>query len=227
MSTKYAAFIKTLRIKKGFLQSLVASKLGISRPSYIALEHGKRELTFAEAERLADLYGISIAELEMQTAPNEKKYKEMLLEFLRLIGKREGLKKTKLAKLLYLSDFAWFYDHAESMSGMPYRRIKYGPVPDTYFRALEELTEEGMITITETEEGAMIVSPTRISAKTSAGLLSREEKELIKNIAEKWKTKNTAEIVAFTHNQLPYKICADGEIIPYSLIVQEDPENVY
>jgi hypothetical protein len=46
-------------------------------------------------------------------------------------------------------------------------------------------------------------------------------------IAEKWKNKNTKEIVDFTHNQLPWSMCYEKEIIPYILITQESFDNVY
>ena len=51
--------------------------------------------------------------------------------------------------------------------------------------------------------------------------------KMIESIGAKWKDKKTAEIVNFTHNQLPYKICQPDEIIPYELITQEDPSYVY
>ena len=57
--------------------------------------------------------------------------------------------------------------------------------------------------------------------------LSKEENSLMKKIAEKWKNKNTNEIVNFTHNQLPYFLCRDDELIPYELITQEDANLVY
>jgi hypothetical protein len=57
--------------------------------------------------------------------------------------------------------------------------------------------------------------------------LSKEENLLIKKIAIKWKHKKTNEIVNFTHNQLPYFLCKDNELIPYELITQEDPDKVY
>ncbi len=41
------------------------------------------------------------------------------------------------------------------------------------------------------------------------------------------KKANTQEIVDFTHNQIPWKVCREGEIIPYTLINAEDPKNVY
>lgn len=46
-------------------------------------------------------------------------------------------------------------------------------------------------------------------------------------MCEKWKNKNTKEIVEFTHNQIPWSICREHEVIPYELINNEEPENVY
>jgi len=153
----------------------------------------------------------------------------MILTYIRNAGSdKDGkITKTKLAKLVYLSDFAWFYRKLESMSGMPYRKIQYGPVPDSYFRAIDELFEDGKIAISPTEDGAMLISETRNGAKVILSEINKEEEKLIKDISKKWKGKNTKEIVAFTHNQLPYAICSDNEIIPYELITQENPEDVY
>ena len=59
MTNKYARFTKALRTKRGFSQSFVADKLGLSRPSYVAIERGSRGLTLDEAQKLKDLFGIS------------------------------------------------------------------------------------------------------------------------------------------------------------------------
>ena len=159
MSNKYVQFIKTLRTKRGFSQSYLAKTLDISRPSYIAIEQGKRELTFSEAEKLSEVFGVSLKEMESGVSANYDKYKQMILGFVRNSGsKKDGkITKTKLAKLLYLADFAWFYKHLESMSGMQYRKIQYGPVPDSYFRAMDELFELGQIGIAPTDDGAMLI----------------------------------------------------------------------
>jgi len=218
-----------LRAKRGFSQADLAIKLSISRPSYIAIEQGKRELTLSEAEKLSEVFGVSLKEMESGVSANYEKYKQMILACIRNAGsKKDGkITKTKLAKLVYLADFAWFYKHLESMSGMQYRKIQYGPVPDSYFRAMDELFELGQIEITPTEDGAMLISETRNGAKVSLSEINNEEEKLIKNISSKWIGKNTQEIVTFTHNQLPYAICSDNEIIPYELITQENPEDVY
>src|SRR3989344_8480640 len=97
MSTKYAQFIKALRIKRGLSQLQVAEKLGMSRPSYISVEQGKKELTVSEFEKLPGILGVSREELEGGEIPNYEKYKQMILAFLRL---HKSVPKTKLATLL-------------------------------------------------------------------------------------------------------------------------------
>lgn len=230
MTKDYYKFIKELRLKSGLSQAEVAEKIGTSRSSYLAFEkNGKTELSYAEASKLADLLGITLEEMKREMRPNFAKYKQMILAYLRPdIGLGGQIPKTKLAKLLYLADFAWFYKNLESMSGMSYRKIQYGPVPDSYFRAIDELFEEGAIEVDAvSQDGAFLISQTRAGERGDLAELNAAEKKLIKDIAIKWKGKRTQDIVKFTHDQLPYQICEDNEIIPYGLITQEDPDHVY
>ena len=211
-------------MKRGLSQLDLASKLNISRPSYIAVEQGKRELTMGEFEKLSGVLGVSFEELEGGESPNYEKYKQMILAFLRMSGK---IPKTKLAKLVYLADAGWFYYHLHSMSGMQYRKIQYGPVADSYFRVIDELYENGQIEVHQTNDGAMLISETRAGAKINLASINKEESKLIKNIGEKWKDKKTSEIVSFTHNQLPYLCASENDIISLGLITQENPDEYY
>lgn len=222
-------FIKTLREERGLSQQEVADKLGMSRQSYILVEQGKKELSLSEAHKISSIFGISLKDMETGIVPDYEKYKEMIISFLRFFSAIGDGKvpKTKLAKLLYLADFSWFYKNLQSMSGMQYRRLKYGPVPDLYFRALDELEEDGRIDRDNKKSDTILISENEGSKKVPLEKLQKKEVELITKIAKKWQDKKTREIVNFTHNQLPYLICSDNEIIPYELIIQEDPEYVY
>jgi transcriptional regulator with XRE-family HTH domain len=224
MINEYVKFLKALRVEKGISQADLADKLGISRTSYIAVEQGKRELTLGEFEKLSGVLGVSLEEVESGQIPNYEKYKQMILSFLRL---EKNIPKTKLAKLLYFADFGWYYYHLQSMSGMQYRKQKYGPVSDTYFRMIDEMLDNGEIRIEQTEEGAMLVSESRTGAKIQPSELKKDELELIKNIDEKWKGRKTAEIVDFTHKQFPFLYAGDNEIVSYGLFTQEDPDEIY
>ncbi|MFM7088300.1 MAG: helix-turn-helix transcriptional regulator, partial [Candidatus Paceibacterota bacterium] len=79
MSNKYATFIKSTRVARGFSQSYMAEKLGISRPSYVGIEQGKREITMGEFEKLSNVLGVSFEEIESGESPNYEKYKQMIL----------------------------------------------------------------------------------------------------------------------------------------------------
>lgn len=220
-----------MRVAKGLSQETVALAIGVSRPTYTAIEAGKQSLSLDEAQKLAALFGITVDELVSGTIPNIEKYKHMILTFLRMRMSKDGkIPKTKLAKLLYLADFAWFYEHLESMSGMQYRKIAYGPVPDTFFRALDELVDDGKVVIDTKNDGErdmFLISESESNKNEKLLTVSVPEKVLMKKIADTWKGKKTQEIVNFTHNQLPYFLCRDNEIIPYELITQEDANAVY
>lgn len=233
INNEYIGIIKELRIKSNLSQEQVANAIGVSRPTYTGMESGKQKLDIDEAKKLANLYSIGVDDLLSGRIPDIEKYKHMILSYLRmhLTSKKDGkVTKTKLAKLLYLADFAWFYEHSKSMSGMQYRKITYGPVPDTFFRAVDELEEMGKIVIErKSDDGRdmILISEADSNRNEKIQTLSMDEKNLLKGIASKWQNKKTNEIVNFTHNQLPYFLCRDNELIPYELITQEDPDQVY
>jgi DNA-binding XRE family transcriptional regulator len=224
--------IKELRIKNKLSQEQVATAIGVSRPTYSAIEVGTQKLNTDEVQKLANLYALSVDDLLAGRIPDIAKYKQMILTYLRMKLSPDGkIPKTKLAKLLYLADFAWFYDHAESMSGMQYRKIEHGPVPDVFFRAIEELEDDGKIDIDRKTDdkgrGMFLISESDSNHNQKITALSIAEVKLMKEIGTKWKNKKTKDIVNFTHNQLPYTLCRMEEIIPYALITQEDPGTVF
>ena len=235
MST-IATKIKELRTRKGLTQGEVADALGVSRPTFVSIEDGKRELNISELRKIAAAFGIAVHDLASDIAPeflgegSVDKYKQIILNALYFGGDSSDgkLTKTKLAKLAYLADFAWYYDKFQSMSGLAYRRIQQGPVPDQYFRVIDELFESGEITIEHKKDGTVqMINLTLVENYPPNNKLNKDEIDLIKKVAKRWKDKSTSDIVDFTHGQLPWKICRQGELIPFNIITQEDPGNVY
>lgn len=217
----------TIRKNKKWSQSEMAKVLEVSRPTYIALEKGKGSLTIDKIDKLAQKLGCESSDILSENLEKEDKYKELLLEMLKDGTDDDGkITKTKLAKLIYLADFAWYFEKLESMTGAKYRKMKQGPVPNLYFRAIDDLFNEGLINI-EINKDAQLISLSTSAKKINNNKISKEEKDLIKKIAKKWKNKRSSEIVAFTHSQLPFQICDEGEIIPYELITQQEADYVY
>lgn len=228
--------LEQARLARGYTQEQVAVAIGVSRPTYAQIESGKRDITLTQAEILAAMFRVTIDELRgspdgvstlSDPQASVEKYKQIILNALQFgaDSKDNKITKTKLAKLVYLADFTWYYNHLVPMSGMSYRRLPRGPVADVYFRAIDELVEGGVIKLKESGRAFMISMAEDGAAPSSK--LTAAEKTMIKEIGESWKDKQTQEIVDFTHEQLPWQICRDGEVIPYGLISQEEPEKVY
>lgn len=229
--TRYADFIKYLREERGLSQAEVANKTLMSRASYGSVEKGTKELTLAEAEAITQLFGITIDELLRTEVPNIKKYQAMLLAFVRIAkAGNHSIKKTKLAYLLYITDFSWFYLHDTSMSHVVYRKVDFGPVADTYFRLLEELEQGGLINIEQIyrdEYHMYEITETRAAQKKTQDELRPEELTHLEKIWQGWATASTAEIVQFICSQAPYQESTVGEIISYELIKREDAHTIY
>src|SRR6266496_2367783 len=217
--------VTKLREQSGYTQEDVASKLGISRQRWILVENGERDLSTEELGKLAELFGIDTADF-FEEIPNLEKFRQMYFACLKYAANsHDNVPKTKLAKLLYMADFRNFFENLEPMSGVKYRRLEYGPVPDIFFSMTDDLLEQGKINVEVLDRGAQMISSKTRDEDFSK--LSAQELESIKQICELWKDKPTQEIVNFTHEQKPWKMCRDGEYIPYSLIIQEDPDHVY
>ena len=223
------------RIRQNITQDQIAKAMGISRQTYINIENGKKELSVSQAKTIASILRIGIddiicaADEKAKYFDNEKaskKYKQIILNSIQYgADSSDGkITKTKLAKLVYLADYIWFFYNEAPMSGMTYRKYDQGPVPDAYFRIIDELELEEAVSC-EIKGAAHMYSLVGSIAPTNE--LSSKEISLIKAICEAWKNKSTKEIVDFTHEQLPWQICRKGEIIPYDLITQEEPEKVY
>ncbi len=227
--------LEKARLARGFTMEQVASAIGMSRQTYALVEAGKRDVTLSQLETLAAV--LRVSEDELRGAPDGvstladpvssfEKYKQIILNALQFGADSDGkITKTKLAKLVYLADFTWYYEHLKPMSGMSYRKLPRGPVADVYFRALDELEEDGVIN--REEKGNATMFSLVESGPAPANRLSEDERQLIKKIAQAWHGHHTQEIVDFTHDQLPWQICREGEVIPYGLITQEDPERIW
>lgn len=223
--------IEAFRKAKWINQEDVAKKLSIARQTYSKIEKWSVEPTLWQAVKLAELLDVDITKFLNQDIWVKKtentdwdKYKQIIQFFIEKGTYKNGaIPKTKLAKLCYLADFAWYYLNLDSITGLQYRRIQQWPVPDAFFSMIEEMIESEDISL-EVQWWAHLI---RNISCIRTEKLSLEEKSLLNKIAKKWKNANTKEIVDFTHAQLPWMMCDEKELIPYHLISQEEPENVY
>ena len=183
----YGQKLRDLRQGKNITQDKAAQALGITRPTYIAIETNKRDITINELHILCSLYETTIQKFlfsSTQSVPYENrmtKFKQLILNCLQYGSGSNDLRtsKNKLAGLVFMADFAAYYESKLSFSELPYRRAEYGPIVDAYYRMIDELYDEGAVTV-ELRGRSIVVHANEPSAPHS--LLSAGEVDLIKRV---------------------------------------------
>ena len=211
----------------------MAQRLGVSRPTYAAIERGRRDLTISQWKILTETLKIrsDLIQSKSNLADNSDlipRFKQIILNTIRYGAARADQKitKTKLAKLIYLIEFNYFYWQKNRLTGLNYRKIAQGPVADEYFMVIDDLYDRGQINI-ESSGRAFMISLVEDPATTPRDLLDDAGLQIIKTISRAWQSKNTQSIVDFTHQQLPYRQTEPGHFIDYELINKEDRKNLY
>ncbi|MBD3360715.1 helix-turn-helix domain-containing protein, partial [Candidatus Peregrinibacteria bacterium] len=132
--------LKQIRQKQGITQAEMAQKLGVSRPTYIQIERGKRELTVGQARVISELLQIyksqesepkklkeKIASGNESGKFNHQKFEEVLLYILEKVGAKPNIGETALFKLLYFIDFDFYEKHGQFITGATYMKNHHGP----------------------------------------------------------------------------------------------------
>src|SRR3989344_3823192 len=168
-----AKFIQEQRKKRNLTQEFLASALKISRPTYVQIEQGERDLTITEAKKLAEIFDISfenflegkdgaktIVNIEDKKKPKQEidneirisvpqekveKFEQTLLYILAKIGGKPNIGQTVLYKLLYFIDFDYYEKFEEQLIGAKYIKNHYGPTPIMFAKIIERLGKGGKI----------------------------------------------------------------------------------
>ena len=93
-----------------------------------------------------------------------------------------------------------------------------------FFRVIDEMYDTEEIDI-KVRGKAMMISLNEELDPINNNLLSEAQDKRLREIAAQWKTANTQTIVDYTHSQLPWRYCGPSELIPYDVIIQEDPDH--
>ena len=169
----FGKFIQQQRKKRNLTQKFLASALKISRPTYVQIEQGERDLTITEAKKLAEVFDIpfenflkgkedtkTVVKIEGKkkqkqeakdeiriSVPQEKaeKFEQTLLYILAKIGGKPNIGQTVLYKLLYFIDFDYYEKFEEQLIGAKYIKNHYGPTPVMFAKFIERLEKKKKI----------------------------------------------------------------------------------
>ena len=112
--------------------------------------------------------------------------------------------KTKLNKLLFYADFIMYKQSGFSMSGVQYRAIPMGPVPNNFNSIFEYLANKDELDIyyTNFADGGtgeqFKPNPNKTFDKE---LFNETELQILESVAERFKNTSTNEIIEISHKE--------------------------
>lgn len=138
------------------------------------------------------------------------------LAHLILFFSEQGVPKTKLMKLLFYSDYLNFKDNLLSITGLPYVRLQYGPVPKDHELLLSTLEKIEFIEVSYEYSGEYEIN--RITALQSfdESLFDEDELEVMRKVKEKFKDYGSKSISDYSHNEDAWTKTKEREIISYT-----------
>ena len=174
MPKKLYEKIKKLRLKLDYSQDYLAKKLSLSRPTYMQIEKGERDITVTEAGMLAEIFGMTLMDflsdttavenevvLEKETIEkkstnkedirisvpikDQNKFKTVFTYILKKVGGKPNIGMTAIYKLLYFIDFDYYEKYEEQLMGAVYIKNHFGPTPVMFTKIVEEMKAKNEI----------------------------------------------------------------------------------
>lgn len=239
-------FIQQERKKRSITQEEMASQIGVSRPTYVQIEQGVREITVSEAQKIADFFemtrddflserAISVLvkftkeKAKLQDVENEmrinvpqknlEKFKEVLLYILSKVGGKPNVGETVLYKLLYFIDFDFYEKYEEQLIGATYIKNHHGPTPIEFKSIVEEMIQHGeLMQVT----GKYFDYPQRkyLSLREADLTKLKDARELqhIDEVLARLGDKNATELSDYSHDDIPWIVAKEGKPLEYETV---------
>jgi len=245
-------YIQVQRKNRNLSQEYVASALRISRPTYLLIEQGRRELGISEAQKLAKLFDISFESfLEEKIDPktvvkivgkkkrvkkaeirisvpqeNADKFRQVLLYILKKVGGKPNVGMTVLYKLLYFIDFDYYEKYEDQLMGLVYHKNHYGPTPLLFDYLIGDLVNNGEVEIIKSKfyEFPQTKYLVNPAVEPDLSILTGKEQEHID-----WELKRLSDLTAtqlsdFSHRDVPWLSAEVGKPLDYESVFYRTTE---
>lgn len=243
-------FLLELRKNQGISQAFVAEKIGVSRASYIEIEKGAKELTLTQANKIAEIFNISLEELisgktisnikvSLQDKPekkekqeiridvpqkNLKKFKEVLLYVLEKVGSKSNVGMTVLYKLFYFIDFDYYEKFEEQLVGATYIKNHFGPTPVEFKKIVESMESKGELETVKSKYFQHEQTKYLPRREADISVLSAKEIKHIDEVLARLSDKSATELSEYSHKDVPWIGTEDGKIMNYESVFYRTPE---
>lgn len=247
MTTILAKKIEKLRKEKDFSQSYLAKQLGISRPTFVLIEQGRRDLSISQARELAKLFGMTLGDFLAGKEPpktkvilektkkepktettgirinvpqkNIEKFKEVLLYVLQKVGAKPNIGETALYKLLYFIDFDFYEKYEEQLIGATYIKNKYGPTPIEFEKIIKDMEKKKEI---EKVKSKYFTREQKkyipLRKPNLTKLKDARELDHINDVLARLSDKNAKELTEYSHQDIPWITAKVGRPLEYEAV---------
>jgi len=226
--------IKEWRDGKDLSQDDLAKVIGISRVAISDIERGNRSLNAQELAMIAKFFGVSadyllneprVEKINKKTGYlannfefDADKLRNVILYILEKCGGKPNLGETVLYKLLYFIDFDSFEVLGRPLSGLNYINRQFGPAPEQrqYSPLVEEMIKNSQLKIFQ-QEYFGLSQKRYVALKEHDDVFSSKEIKIIDSVINRLSDMNAKQIEEYVHEDIPWKVTREKEIIPYQL----------
>lgn len=234
--------IKKIRTQKNISQDQLAQALKIPRSSVSQIENGGRELSFVEFQKILALFEVSFEEFMAYNEPEKKspprknkavnkkikfdseKFKQLLLYILQKCGSRPNVGETVLYKLLYFCDFDYFETFEKPLTGMKYKKMQFGPIPDQalFNPVISEMRQCGMVEkVTKPYVNDTIQTRYLNFTEADLSVFGSDIDKMIKiadSVVERLSGMSARQIEDHSHRDYPWQVHEFDEEIDYATV---------
>lgn len=155
---------------------------------------------------------------------SRKKLEELILYISSKCAGDSRYGRTKLSKILFYSDFLFFYKHLKPITGTDYIHVPQGPMPDN-FRSILESMEGSDIAEAVFQVGGYTQKKIVPLREPDLSLFEPEMIAHVDSVIEKvaGETSLTAtQLSDLSHKTMGWRVTEDGEKIPYETVFLKD-----
>jgi transcriptional regulator with XRE-family HTH domain len=235
--------ITEVRKSKGYSQEDLAKMIGISRPSLVQVELGRRGIDVLELQRFSHVLSFSLDDFmshdfsigsktifsehpsttileERISSPvlKEKKFKAVLLYILERCAGKPNVGETVLYKLLYFSDFNYYEFYEEHLTGAVYRKFPFGPVPKQFDGIVLQMIENNQLKRLKTNYHGYPQTRYLPLERADLTIFKASEKDIIDKVIDQMSDWSAHAISTYSHKDMPWVASKDGEEIDYELV---------
>ena len=239
-------FIQQQRLKREMTQEHLATVLGVSRPTYLQIEHGNRELTVSEAGILAGTFDMSLEQFLAMEEPvrnitlgkgtkpqssnlririnkkNLNKFKQVLLYVLNKVGSKPNIGETVLHKLLYFIDFDYYEKFEENLMGGTYIKNHHGPTSAELGDIIKDMQEQGELVLVKNKHFEYEQKKLLPLKRPDLHVLSGRDIKHIDDVLARHSDKSAIEISSYSHDDIPWQSARDGKPLSYESVFYRD-----